>query len=1031
MVKQEVIKTKTSRKGTIGKFFTTFSGQTSEEGSISYLLTDIRNQPLKIIESNIETYYERNSENNFVPIDGINVYSGHTIINEYELIDHTRKINITNDYIDNILIEFSQSISGQSNHQTPISYVQFEDVEIDDMFINININRSIDILDTLNVYNVPINEGINNESKTGVLIGRLTARQKILDNNGEILYIPLRNTPVAIFNSSEEFPEISSTNEEGNRITLNIKENITIGTYFNDESLATDLQYLTDTSSFKKIPDKFKHTAITNENGEFVLFNIPVGEQTFMYEVDLLKQGLTHDEVALNFGPYPVTQKPVIDEIPHFFYRQAPVNIVPSWGDFQTGYTQLNLTVNLDLRKWVTYYISPITYNKKRIEEQLFKGDNTPLIVQARDMTKKGFDLSKIEMVKIDNLIEKDFSQILEWENEVSSKNLTTKSTFLTTDYHVVKLPANMYDPNGTNSKGQTGGVWLGGYQLKMFYKDSTIYRATGFESNWVSNNLIASNHFELNKGTGGASNVGQAPYDRPWSINYPEPYKIPAPPTQINTNRTFIPDLGWPTIQTEPKYLDGDMAGGDPNPNDLLAWGYGVQQFNGIYTENIFARRVTQNKVYKYEEGVRWDELYSNGYNRYMTNVTPSHIINAERFQRVEAGFGYWLKPEGWPRIRSNGWGDTIAGFDLRDKNGNLIDPIPQDIKDNGVGPWSFEQHNYKMQLNDTITLRLDSQNPLKQGALDIFRIINPEQVLPPEYFAQETFVDIDFVRIYRQDRNPTFVHADRSTSPGDIFYYGTLWAFGHDPSEYNSSIWQGVGSALMSSNGVVGSRQSGRFGRNEYGWPIIGASEGGILPYPYSDVRNTSYKIKNTGTKEVELSLKGNGYIIPVNDYITVDNIQDDNEWKLLLRLPGNSTLRGVINKYTRASYEITIASDVPMNPEDPFLLAADGLPYRYEYKFVIDTEADSLNQVPHYYLRTRLKQVVVPVLSNNRIVNYASYDAIYIAGFAFVDPIDGGGNSQDLIGNFVTGTFFDKQPLISIDPINFNQIPYRPAH
>ncbi len=1031
MLKQETIKLNTSRKGTLGKFFTTYSGQTSEDGSVSYLLTDVYNQPIKIIESELESFFSRNNDNNYEPLTGVTIYTGTTIHNKFELLDYNRKLNITNNYIDNIQLEhLAQNYTGFT--LPPVSFVEYKDVEIDDMFININLNRSIDTLDTLNVYNVPINQDvITNECKTGIVIGKLLARQKIFDKNGDPLFIPLRNTPVAIFTPSPEFPSTTSINEEGNRIALNIKENVNTGSYFNTNSLATDLLYLTDTSAYKNIPPQFKHTAITNDNGEFVIFDVPIGEQTFMYEVDLLKQGLTRDEVALNFFPYPATEKPELTEIPHFFFREIPINILPAWGDFQTGYTQLNVTINLDLRKWITYYISPISFNKKRIEEQILKGDNTPLIVQVRDMTKKNFDLARIELVRVENLIDKDYSQVLEWENEAASKFLTTKASYLTTDYHAIKVPANMYDPRGTNSHGQGNGVWLGGYQLKMFYKDSTIYKATGFERNYVNNEEVGSNHFDLNKGNlniaSTSPNLGLSPYERPWTIDYPEPYKIPSPPTQLNTNKQYGQQLGNPLVQTDPRYIDGDMAGGDPNPSDLLAWGYGAQQSLGYFTENIFARRVTQNRVYKYEEGVRWDELYSNGYNRYMTGITASHVVNGEKFQRVEAGFGYWLRPEGWPRIKNNAWGDTIAGFDVKERNGQLVEPISADIISNGVGPSSYADYNYKIQLNDMITIKMDSTSPIRQGGLDIYRVIKPEQVLPPEYFAQETFVDLDFEKIYRQDRISTFVDNNHNHTASD-FYDGTYSSFGLTPNSYPLNFWDGAGLALFSSYGVVSSPQSPQLGFNQYGWPIIGEGEGGMIPHPFNSVR---YKIKNTGIRDIDINIAGVGYTIQVGQTVDLYDIQESPDWTLHLRLPGNNILRGVVNKYSKASYEITIITDVPKNPNNPTLFT-NSLPYTYENKVIIDTEADSIGNIPKYYLRSRLTNVIVPVLTTpDQIVKYASYGQIWIAGMAFADPVDGDGNSQDMIPYFLIESQFDKQRIVSDDPINFNRIPFHRAY
>ena len=54
-----------------------------------------------------------------------------------------------------------------------------------------------------------------------------------------------------------------------------------------------------------------------------------------MVEIDLLKQGLTKDEVSLNFFPYPATPNPNIDSVPHIYFRQFSINVVPSGAIFK------------------------------------------------------------------------------------------------------------------------------------------------------------------------------------------------------------------------------------------------------------------------------------------------------------------------------------------------------------------------------------------------------------------------------------------------------------------------------------------------------------------------------------------------------------------------------------------------------------------------------------------------------------------------------------------------------------------------
>lgn len=72
------------------------------------------------------------------------------------------------------------------------------------------------------------------------------------------------------------------------------------------------------------MPAYYKYVTTTNEEGEFVIHNVPTGTQTIFFEVDLFKQGLTQDEIALNFYPFPADDSPNIDRLPSLFFRQFP-----------------------------------------------------------------------------------------------------------------------------------------------------------------------------------------------------------------------------------------------------------------------------------------------------------------------------------------------------------------------------------------------------------------------------------------------------------------------------------------------------------------------------------------------------------------------------------------------------------------------------------------------------------------------------------------------------------------------------------
>ncbi len=919
MLQSESIKLNTKKKGTKISYFTTFSGQTSENGEISYLLID-SNGDAEIVYSLQDIKTKRNNSNYFIENNTFTIYTGSTVFDEKSLLNQSTKNIIENSYKERINNEFLSIVGITGNTNTIKSYVKFEDVELDDMYIDLKITRNYNILNTLNIYNVATNEIPEQNSETGVLFGRLVALQNILDEDGNKVVIPLKNTMVAIFNPSKEYPTISSLDEDGNRLSLNLKENIAVNLsnnfspYFNEQSFSTDYKYLKSTSKIKNIPEMFKYTSITNENGEFIIHNVPTGAQTFIYEINLLKQGLTTDEVALNIFSYPTEDSPNIDKVPHYVSKEIPINIVPSWGTNQTGYTELNVTINLDLRKWCTYVISPIAYKEKTIEDMFADGTTTPITVQFRDMSKKLElnNLPKVECVEIQDVYERNNEQVLEWNNEFKDKK--NKVEFKSSNFNYFKLPANIYDPNGINTRGEKG-VWLASYQFKMYYGNKDIsYKATGFEREWFTNGPIGRSHFDLNKNAdfGDATanppigKLGTWPYERSWTINYPEPYKIPSIPNVLNPDK-FINNTS--IAPEEPMFLDGDYVGHFVS-QEINPSGYGNQNIGSEYSFNQFSREVTTHGIYKYEENDQWDEQWSNGFTpaidnpkRQQNGKPTANVKNGERWQRLECGYAYWLKPEGWPRVLTqDGKVDYLSDSDQN--KGYTPDSL-------NWGPNSYADGIYKFREN--IYLKMDPAAPFwKQGALDIYRIVEPNRIadrLPPPIEK--------FIRIKIQDL------ISEIERPGTI-------------------NWLTVG------NPSANPPAKDQFYR----------------------VSQASVKIKNLGTNRALISLGQDIETLePNKEFFFRDAISPFSE----IILPANSSFNPILNSYEKAKYEITfwsIVTDITTGGKHDQGKGDVG----YGGLIQFNLKADVENNIPDYYLVQVIPNIVKIRDTNGNSTNIA---------------------------------------------------------
>lgn len=949
-MQQEQIQFSKSRTGTLIRFFSNMMPEDTPDSLPAFAIIDGAKRPLKVVSSEIEASFIRNGDNNFVYDNSYQIISGRTSLQKFDfLLPEERKKKIKNSFISNFV-----TISGNS----AISEVFFENVLIDDFFVDVSVFRDYNTLDTLSVHNVVKGEIPKRESPTGVVFGKLEAFQKLSDENGNKIKIPLKNVPIAIFNTSDQFPSVSSKDEDGNRIRLNIKENSKRELYFNNESFSADTQFLKDESFFENIPDKFKFTSITNEDGEFLLNDVPTGNQVLLFEVDLLKQGLTHDEVALNFFPYPPDDNPNVDTIPHYFFQQLPIGVVASWGDFQTGYTEVNITTNLDLRKWTTYYIAPISNNNKNLDQRTADGIFTPLAVEVRDMSKKDFPITNVQVVEVQNTLEKISEQQLEWRNEfIQMKPL---AEFRTHDYHVFKLPANMYDPDGfkTDVDGKTTkskGVWLSAYQLKMRYNSpKDIFRTTGLERSTKNNIIFTRDNFHLNRGNTDATQknsavaplIGTFPYEKPWTINYPSKYSIPSKPNKAIDVKFDSDGKANPTNQ--PKFSDGDLVGLSLAEGNASGFGRQLYPPAQVYLNNRFASRVSRHFVYKYENSVAWHEIYASGYNPFLDENHLSQIVNGEKFQRLECGYGYWLKPEGWPLISYNKNGDDIEEKYLT--NG---------VVDSGDGT-NFEISVKNFDSRD-LALIMDDSAQIKEGGLDVFRIVDARDISDPQPDVISTFVNLNFQTLYFQ---------------------------------------RGFATDFRLKTGISNSETDN--GNEEYFWTSTG--QGGI-----ESLNNLRLEIKNNGVKTVTMDI---GFLPNITFQPGETRIFDSNQIGLnddfVLTLEGNDALSADETFYAKANYIIKFRNVKFFSSPSNHVLkdrGTDDVKPLFLGNPIILT-ADFKTKVPNYYLVTYLENVRTNYNDHKKtcqddfpgFLNSSSRfnQTVKVNGMAFVNSRQSGGGS-----------------------------------
>lgn len=923
---------------------------------------DIYGQAAKVSTFDGQNVWRMNVQNIHQPVTAFtyNYATGYSFVQDFNRILSQQEIDIiSSEFIDSVT-----NIIGEGQFASPRLECVLSDYHyIDDFFVNVKLTRTHDTLDTLNIYNNVVNSIPNQEGTTGVVFGRLMARQNIKDEAGNSIKIPLKNVPIGIFNPSQTYPASTSTDENGDRIFLNTLESAEESEYFNIDSFSSDtVNYLRSASAFETVPEHYRYITRTNENGEFVIYNVPTGTQTIIFEIDLFKQGLTKDEIALNYFPFPSNDDVNIDNIPSYIFKQFAIDVVPAWGTTQTGYTELNITTNTDLRKWATFYIPPMAYGGNKLGSQELANFLPNSSLAVRDMSKEGYPTTNIPMVEIQDILDKDENQALLWANEFIQ--LKSVAKFYDHGFKAIKVRANMYDPNGfrTDTDGvpvngpYSQGVWLAGYQFKFYYdRPNDIFRTTGFQRDWGIPVLgwIGRDHFHLNRGnTQSMSNwavngeeLGNAPYDRPWTHNYPEPYSIPSRPTQLNFNRgninTRLTNGAGYIYLEQPEYTDGDLVGYQLYGVDGDPGGYGAQfsVSNNYWFANRLSKEVTRAYMYKYEAGVAWNERYACGYEPsnagFAVDPGASSVVGGERYQRVECGYGYWLRPEGFPPIAVEPWGDVIfvkstqAGVGLSPTYGPGTNPVG--TASGNLIVQANPLYNDIYNFGDTdIALALDDEATFKEGSLDIYRIIDTKDVVSPTPPVIPTYAVYRFQNIYYQ-RGGNIQRIQTATKNGGD----------NDNEEFFSRAVGGV------------------HGAQDYAFLKFRLQNNGVIPIT---VPNTSITLQ------------------PGEDYewfattLGLDN--------LTLQLPGNSSYNFLTGKYQVANYTMEFI-DITHRKEDGSTWGGNQSNF-YNYTILGTSVAADVN-APNYYLISRWTNLRTQYDGNNQTCENGNSNSQNVGGTA----------------------------------------------
>ena len=241
-----------------------------------------------------------------------------------------------------------------------------------DMHIKIKLEQDVDTLEFLTM-KLDANDAYQNfNSDYGVLIGRVLANGGVGIPNTKIsVFIPLTDSDANDGEITSIYPYTTprDTNNEGKRYNLlpRVSQYDTnVGTYKPAQPFGSFLikPELVSNQPFLDVYKKYyKYTALTNDNGDYMIFGVPVGTQTVHMSVDITDIGkYSMSPQSMITAGYPANLftkngneiKPSQDlnDLPNIETQEIDVNIFPFWGDitnFEIGITRQDFRVRANI----------------------------------------------------------------------------------------------------------------------------------------------------------------------------------------------------------------------------------------------------------------------------------------------------------------------------------------------------------------------------------------------------------------------------------------------------------------------------------------------------------------------------------------------------------------------------------------------------------------------------------------------------------------------------------------------------------
>jgi hypothetical protein len=216
-----------------------------------------------------------------------------------------------------------------------------------DQKVTVELKQDYDLLEILSLKFSQVDVYRSLCSDYGVVVGRISANNGFGIPNARVsIFIPLAEEDVddPVISALYPYTATDDTNDGGYRYNL-LPSRRQHGGHEPTGTFPDQLDILTREEVLEVYEKYYKYTVKTNESGDFMIWGVPVGQQTLHVDVDLSDIGCfslrPDDFIAQGAGPdqfmttYKFKSSPDISSLPQIITFEQTIEVVPFWGNVE------------------------------------------------------------------------------------------------------------------------------------------------------------------------------------------------------------------------------------------------------------------------------------------------------------------------------------------------------------------------------------------------------------------------------------------------------------------------------------------------------------------------------------------------------------------------------------------------------------------------------------------------------------------------------------------------------------------------